>query len=129
VEIVHCYAAAYGESDAKARSRAVARSGEVVDAILAGDDRWKDIPHSVVVTDEPAADALARRSATASVLVLGTRGPAALAGLSLKSVSRAVVGSARCPVLLVVPGTGSATSPPAGFDRIRTSRSTADGLR
>jgi nucleotide-binding universal stress UspA family protein len=120
VEILHCYAPANGESDAQALSRATARSGELVGAIRAGDERWNTIPHTVVVTNEPAAEALCRRSATASVVVLGTRGPAALAGLSLTSVSRAVVGSARCPVLLVVPGTGWTTASSVHDDRIRT---------
>ena len=128
VEILHCYAAAHGESNEQARARATARSGELVGAIRDADERWNTIPHSVVVTNEPAADALSRRSAAASVLVLGTRGPAALAGLSPTSVSRAVVASARCPVLLVVPGTGS-TSSSTDVDSIMRSRPHADGLR
>jgi nucleotide-binding universal stress UspA family protein len=116
VEILHCYTAAHGESDAQARSRAIARSGELLGAIRATDERWRTIPHRIDVSTEPAAEALCRRSAAASLLVLGTRGPAALAGLSLASVSRAVVGGARCPVLLVVPG-GSSTEPSARLER------------
>jgi hypothetical protein len=82
VEILHCYTAAHGESDAQARSRAIARSGELLGAIRATDERWRTIPHRIDVSTEPAAEALCRRSAAASLLVLGTRGPAALAGLS-----------------------------------------------
>jgi nucleotide-binding universal stress UspA family protein len=108
LQIVHCYAVARGESDDHARGRATARAEELVGAVRAGDERWSILRHSVVVTDEPAEEALSRRSAAASVVVLGTRGPAALAGLSPASVSRAVVGNARCPVLLVVPGAGPA---------------------
>jgi nucleotide-binding universal stress UspA family protein len=120
VEVLHCYAAAHGESDERARARAAARAGELVAAIRGEDERWSTIPHSVVVTNEPAAQALCRRSTAASVIVLGTRGPGALAGLSLTSVSRAVVASARGPVLLVVPGTGWSTSPSGEADRITT---------
>jgi nucleotide-binding universal stress UspA family protein len=108
LRIVHCYTAAGGESDEQALARATARAQELVGATGAVDERWSALPYGLVVTDEPAAEALSRRSAAASVVVLGTRGPAALAGLSPASVSRAVVGSARCPVLLVVPGAGSA---------------------
>jgi len=113
VEIVHCYAGALRESDAAARARAIRRADELVNAMRATDERWSTIPHRLVVTDEPAAEALIRRSATASVIVVGTRGPAALAGLSLTSVSRPVVGAARCPVLFVMPGTGSTSLPSA----------------
>jgi nucleotide-binding universal stress UspA family protein len=108
LQVVHCYTAARGESDDQARGRATARAEQLVAAARAVDERWGTLPHSVVVTGDPAEVALSRRSAAASVVVLGTRGQAALAGLSPASVSRAVVGSARCPVLLVVPGTGSA---------------------
>ena len=114
VEILHGYTAAYGESDADARSRATARCDELIDAVRDGHAGWTGIHRTVVLTREPAADALRRRSTAASVIVLGARGPAALAGLSPTSVARSVVGGARCPVLLVVPGTSARTSPGSG---------------
>jgi nucleotide-binding universal stress UspA family protein len=125
LQIVHCYTAARGESGEHALGRATARAQEVVGAAQAVDERWSTLPYSLVLTDEPADEALSRRSAAASMVVLGTRGPAALAGLSPASVSRAVVGSARCPVLLVVPGTGPAvpgigsSMPSREADRVR----------
>jgi nucleotide-binding universal stress UspA family protein len=58
---------------------------------------------SVVLTQDAAVDGLLRHGKHAAVLVVGSRGPAALAGLSLESVSRAVLDAPPCPVLVVVP--------------------------
>ncbi len=88
--------------------------GEAADEALARARRWCEkqlmaagltatdgITH--VVTPDPATDALLRHAMAAELVVIGSRGPMALAGLSLGSVSRAVLDAARRPVLVVLP--------------------------
>lgn len=50
-----------------------------------------------------AADVLVTRSASAHLLVVGSRGHGAVAGMLLGSVSRHVISHARCPVVVVKP--------------------------
>jgi len=59
----------------------------------------------IAVTSEPAAAALARVAVAedAQLLVIGTDGPASLAGLAHESTSRAVIRLSSRPVLLVPP--------------------------
>jgi nucleotide-binding universal stress UspA family protein len=59
------------------------------------------LPVEVVLQVSPVAEALLRESATASVLVLGTRRLSALTGLLVGSTSVAVAGHADCPVVVV----------------------------
>ncbi|QCU78950.1 universal stress protein [Citricoccus sp. SGAir0253] len=55
---------------------------------------------TVVAREGPAALVLTRMSREASMLVVGSRGRGGFAGLVLGSVSSAVGGHARCPVLI-----------------------------
>jgi nucleotide-binding universal stress UspA family protein len=57
---------------------------------------------SVVVTPDPPGLALVREARDADLLVVGSRGPLALARLTLQSVSRAVLDVMPCPVQLVL---------------------------
>jgi len=66
-------------------------------------------PHVVVesfVSSGRAEKVLIEKAQEAALLVVGSRGRGAVAGLLLGSVSRQVVGRARCPVV-VVPPSGS----------------------
>lgn len=56
---------------------------------------------SKMLSAEPAASALRRQASSAELLVIGPRGPLAMAGLALDSVSCAVLDAPPCPVLLV----------------------------
>jgi nucleotide-binding universal stress UspA family protein len=64
-------------------------------------ERYPDVDvHSGVIREHPGA-ALVAESASAQVLVVGTRGRHALAGTLLGSVSQAVLHHATCPVAVV----------------------------
>lgn len=81
------------------------------------------LPITRVVTPEAPADALLGLALDAALLVVGTRGPLALARLALDSTSRPVLDAAHGPVLLVpdsvclaaaepiAPGTGLQSPP------------------
>ena len=56
------------------------------------------------VARRPAPLALLKAAETASLLVLGTRGRGAFAGMLLGSVSQHCVAHARCPVVVIPPG-------------------------
>jgi nucleotide-binding universal stress UspA family protein len=105
VVAVHAYARLPGEGEPAALARArrsvagtLRRAGATPDRPVVG-----GAGVSVVLTCDAAADTLLAHSRRASALVVGSRGSAALAGLSLESVSRAVLDAPPCPVLLVVP--------------------------
>lgn len=80
----------------------VDREKRVLAEALAGyTERYPDVPvESVVVYDRPAR-ALVDYSATAQLLVVGTRGRGPLTGTMLGSTSRAVGKLAECPVAIV----------------------------
>ncbi|MGY5138629.1 universal stress protein [Streptomyces nigrescens] len=59
------------------------------------------VPVTTEQVGERPADALAERSAQASMVVLGSRGHGAIAGFLLGSVSLQVLGRAECPVVTV----------------------------
>jgi nucleotide-binding universal stress UspA family protein len=59
------------------------------------------LPVEVVLEAAPVANALLHESATASLLVLGTRRLSVLTGLLVGSISVAVAGHADCPVVIV----------------------------
>jgi nucleotide-binding universal stress UspA family protein len=79
-----------------------------------------------VVTPEAPEVALVRHAAGADVLVVGTRGPAALAGLIAESVSRAVMDAMPCAVLVVTPRSAGRLlprqGPPPGVARLPSAR-------
>jgi len=58
---------------------------------------------TVILSSDPPADALVEHGRLADLVVVGSRGPIALARLTSDSVSRALLDSASWPVL-VVPG-------------------------
>jgi nucleotide-binding universal stress UspA family protein len=71
-------------------------------------ERYPDVVvHQVVVRDEPAA-ALARLSAGADLLIVGSRGRGGFRSLLLGSVSHRALQLAECPVVVVRPGTAAA---------------------
>lgn len=88
---VHAYHPRAGQDEATAQRRA--------EQLLGGS------PVDLLVAAGDPSDVLVEHAAGASALVLGTRGPAALAGLAVDSVSRRVLDAAPCPVLLLVPRT------------------------
>ena len=59
------------------------------------------VPVTTIVTPDAPAEALLGLADHAGLLVVGTRGPLAMARLALGSVSRAVLDDADVPVLLV----------------------------
>ena len=59
------------------------------------------LPVSVVVTPDPPSRALLQHSPGTATVVIGSRGPLALARLAPDSVSRAVLDAVTVPVLLV----------------------------
>jgi nucleotide-binding universal stress UspA family protein len=79
-----------------------------------------------VVTPEPPSVALVRHAAGADVVVVGTRGPGALAGLAVESVSRAVLEAMPCAVLVVTPRAVTRLLPPQrsqpGIPRLPSAR-------
>jgi nucleotide-binding universal stress UspA family protein len=72
-----------------------------VSTVLAAADLDPALPVSVEMTIVAPATALTTLVPDASMLVVGTRGPIALARLALDSVSRAVLDAATVPVLVV----------------------------
>jgi nucleotide-binding universal stress UspA family protein len=60
-----------------------------------------DVPVHAVVAEGDPIETLVTAAADADLLVLGTRGRSAFAGLLLGSVSQACAAHARCPVVLV----------------------------
>lgn len=114
VELVHALHPRPGEppgEEAAARGRALAaelvhrvRADRAAPDALEDADapRRPDVQVTTVLSDEEPAAALRGCGARASLLVVGSRGPLALAGLVAGSVSRTTIGTAPCPVLVVV---------------------------
>ena len=96
VQVLHSYRRRQGET----AEVALARARAICDEQVRRADPQVRITR--VLTSEPAAAALVRQaSGGASLLVIGSRGPLALAGLTHDSVSRAVLEVMPCPVLVV----------------------------
>ena len=98
VVALHAYRPTAGLSAARARQEALERAARAVSGAEPG------TPVRLAVTDEPVLDAVLRQGAAGSLLVLGTRGTGALAGLSTESVTRSVLSDPPCPVLVLLPG-------------------------
>jgi nucleotide-binding universal stress UspA family protein len=96
--VVHGYRALPGEDPAISRARARAAVLELVRR--SGLDPRTGV--TINLTDDPADAVLADWSRQACLLVTGTRGMLALAGLTPGSVSRALLDSAACPVLVLL---------------------------
>ncbi|HEX5534686.1 MAG TPA: universal stress protein [Actinomycetales bacterium] len=96
--VVHCYRVDPGEDLAQVQAGARAAVQELV--LRARLDPGVDV--TIDLTSAPAAAALVERTREASLLVTGTRGLLALAGLTMGSVSRGVLDAAACPVLVVL---------------------------
>ncbi len=79
-----------------------ADEGEVLAERLAGwGGEYPEVSVRRLVLRDGAARALVRESASAQLLVVGSRGRSGLAGMLLGSVSQAVLHHARCPVAVV----------------------------
>jgi nucleotide-binding universal stress UspA family protein len=63
-----------------------------------------DVPCRLAITQDDPIQALLRRVGPADVLVVGTRGQGRLEGLIPGSVSRAILDTATCAVMVVQPG-------------------------
>lgn len=100
VVLVHSYRRRDGESTESAQARVDVMLTELAPAAAAADPT---VTVERVLTSEPAAPALIEQGLGASMLVVGSRGPMALAGMTLDSVSHAVLESLPCPVLIVPP--------------------------
>lgn len=97
---IHAYRRHDGESIETARARgdhSVAKAIATATATAATESATV----TRLLTLEPAASALIEQAPGASMLVVGSRGPMALAGMTLDSVSHAVLESLPCPVLIV----------------------------
>lgn len=73
----------------------------VDDTVLAVFDGQPDVPLERWVQEGAAAPVLLGAASDADLLVVGTRGRGAFAGMLLGSVSSHVVNHARCPVVVV----------------------------
>jgi nucleotide-binding universal stress UspA family protein len=65
--------------------------------------RVKDVPVTIVAKSDRPGDVLCEESASASLLVVGSRGHSAIGSLLLGSVSNFVVHHSTCPVVVVPP--------------------------
>ncbi len=80
---------------------------------------------TTIVTPDPPAEALLGYADLAGLLVVGTRGPLAMARLALDSVSRAVLDAADVPVLLVPDAVSLAAAQDAALAHGATAGETA----
>jgi len=99
LHLLHAYVPRFDET----LSRGLRRAEDLVATVTEGLDPGPATSVSVLLTQDSPAVALLREAEHASLVVVGSR-PGALSGLVLESVSRAVLESARCPVLVVQRG-------------------------
>lgn len=98
LKVVHAYRGGAGAVHADARAQAEAFCARQI-AIAVTDP---SLPVSLIVTPDPPGLALVRWARDADLLVVGSRGPLALARLTLESVSRAVLDVMPCPIQLIL---------------------------
>jgi nucleotide-binding universal stress UspA family protein len=114
VQLVHAVRPRPTEPGRAAHARACARAAELIRRARVG----LDVPVRTVLSSEEPAAALRRCAARASLLVIGSHRPLALAGPGVGSVGRGVIGDVPCPVQVVVhrtvPGVAGARSATAG---------------
>jgi nucleotide-binding universal stress UspA family protein len=91
-----------GAAAREATADRVTAGGELVAALLAETMPPASLEVESVITCDAPAVALIARARSARLLVVGSRGPIALARLASGSVSRAVLDDARVPVLVAV---------------------------
>lgn len=121
LQVLHSYTRRPDEEAEEALTRARRTCAESIStARLTADMRVTS-----VLTGEPAPSELLRQSSSAALLVIGSRDPLALAGRTVDSVSRDMLGAALSPVLVVptgvplalLPSPRAATSPTVGSPR------------
>jgi nucleotide-binding universal stress UspA family protein len=90
--------------DAEALAAAERRLSE--HALLAWQEKYPQVPVTMLLRADRAAGALVAASTGAQLLVVGARGRGGFAGLPLGSATRQVIDHSRCPVLIVRDLTG-----------------------
>ncbi len=98
VTVLHAYRQVNGETAESAHARAAALCADLVATVTVADPT---VTVERTLTDQPATSALIDQAVGARMLVIGSRGPMALAGMTLDSVSHAVLAALPCPVLVV----------------------------
>ncbi|WP_435593247.1 universal stress protein [Nocardia sp. bgisy118] len=68
-------------------------------------EKYPEVPVTRIVTEDRPARSLLREAATAQLIVLGSHGRGAFPGMTLGSVTHAVLHRAECPLLVVRPRT------------------------
>jgi nucleotide-binding universal stress UspA family protein len=104
----------YGDTQTAGLRRAVAHASHAAEGL----DPGPGTAVSLMLTQDAPATALLRQARGASLVVIGSR-PGALSGLLLDSVSRALLESSSCPVLVVQRGEPVAPGAGAGIDVTR----------
>jgi nucleotide-binding universal stress UspA family protein len=128
LHLVHAYVARSDET----LTEGLRRAAEHASRATAGLDPGPGTVTSLMLTQDSPATALLAQARDAALIVIGSR-PGALSGLLLDSVSRAILESAACPVLVVQRGEPAASGPAGTTDLTEqvdlTERTPAAGSR
>jgi nucleotide-binding universal stress UspA family protein len=119
LHLIHAYLTQTGETLTTGLRRALTHATHAINA-TEGLHPAPGTTISLMLTQDTPATALLQQARTATLVVIGSR-PGALSGLLLDSVSRALLESSPCPVLVVQRGTPvesgtAATGTAAGID-------------